>query len=91
MLFGFVLLFAYILVVWLVFFKFKWLRFTIPWGFFSVFFLLHLMLIFLVGLRFVTPLATDAVIVQPTIQLTPRLSQPTLVTDVLVEPNTPVK
>lgn len=91
MLFGFVLLFAYVLVVWVVFFKFKWLRFTIPWGFFSIFFALHLMLIFLVGLRFVTPLATDAVIVQPTIQLTPRLSQPTLVTDVLVEPNTPVK
>ena len=29
MLFGFVLLFGYALVVWLVFFKFKWMKFNI--------------------------------------------------------------
>jgi multidrug resistance efflux pump len=91
MLFGFVLLFAYIFTVWVVFFKFKWMRFTIPWGFFSTFFGLHLLLIFMIGLRFVTPLATEAIMVQHTIQLTPRLSQPTLVTAVLVEPNVSVK
>jgi len=91
MLFGFVLLFAYVFVVWLVFFKYKWLRFTIPWGFFSTFVGVHLLIIFLIGLRFVTPLATQAIVVQHTIQLTPRLPQPTLVTEVLVEPNVPVK
>ena len=42
MLLGFVLLFAYGFIVWLVFFKFRWLKFTIAWGFFSTFFVLHL-------------------------------------------------
>jgi multidrug resistance efflux pump len=91
MLLGFVLLFAYAFIVWAVFFKLKWLRFTIGWGFFSVFFVVHLMLIFLIGLRFVTPLATEARIIQHTIQLIPRLPEPTLVTAVLVQPNVPVK
>src|SRR6478735_2392215 len=91
MLLGFVLLFAYGFAVWLVFFKFRWLKFTIPWGFFSTFFVLHLGIIFLIGLRFVAPTSTDARVIQRTIQLTPRLSEPTLVTAVLVEPNVPVK
>jgi multidrug resistance efflux pump len=91
MLLGFVLLFAYGFVVWLVFFKFRWLRFTIGWGFFSTFFVLHLGIIFLVGLRYVTPASTEARVIQHTIQLTPRLSEPTLVTAVLVQPNVHVK
>ena len=91
MLFGFVLLFAYALVVWLVFFRFKWLKFTIPWGAFSAFFGLHLLIIFMIGLRFMTPLATEARMIQHTIQLIPRLTEPTLVTAVLVEANVPVK
>src|SRR5208337_4243386 len=91
MLFGFVLLFGYALVVWLVFFKFKWLKFTIPWAFFSAFFGLHLLIIFMLGLRYVTPASTEARIIQHTIQLTPRLSEPTLVTAVLIEPNIHVK
>ena len=91
MLLGFVLLFAYAFVVWLVFFKFRWLKFTIAWGFFSTFFVLHLGIIFLIGLRFVTPTSTEARVIQRTIQLTPRLPEPTLVTAVLVEPNVPVK
>lgn len=91
MLLGFVLLFAYVFIVWLVFFKLRWLKFTIAWGFFSTFFLLHLGIIFLVGLRYVAPTSTEARVIQRTIQLTPRLSEPTLVTAVLVEQNTPVK
>jgi multidrug resistance efflux pump len=91
MLLGFVLLFAYGLLVWVVFFKKRWLRFTIAWGFFSTFFVLHLGIIFLIGLRFVAPTSTDARMIQRTIQLTPRLSEPTLVTAVLVEPNVHVK
>jgi len=91
MLLGFVLLFVYGLVVWLTFFKFKWMQFNIVWGIVSVSVGLHLLLIFLIGLRFMTPYATDAKVIQHTIQLTPRLSEPTLVTDVLVEPNVPVK
>jgi hypothetical protein len=41
---------------------------------------LRLMLIFVIGLRFVTPLSASATVVQHTIQLIPRLSGPTLVT-----------
>ena len=91
MLLGFVLLFGYGLVVWLVFFKFKWMEFNIVWGIVSVSVGLHLLLIFMIGLRFVTPYATEAKVVQHTIQLIPRLTEPTLVTAVLVEPNVPVK
>jgi len=88
---GFVLLFGYAFVVWLVFFKFKWLKFSIAWGFFSTFFALHLLIIFLLGLRYVAPASTEARVIQHTIQLTPRLSEPTLVTAVLVQPNVRVK
>lgn len=88
---AFVLLFGFITIVWLVFFKFKWLKFNIAWGVVSVFFGLHLLLIFMIGLRFVAPYSTDAKVIQHTIQLTPRLPEPTLVTAVLVEPNVPVK
>jgi multidrug resistance efflux pump len=91
MLLGFVILFVYALLVWLVFFKFKWMKFNITWGLVSAFVGVHLLLIFLIGLRFMTPYATDARVIQHTIQLTPRLSEPTLVTAVLVAPNVPVK
>jgi len=91
MLLGFVLLFLYGIVVWLTFFKFKWMKFNIVWGIVSASVGAHLLIIFLIGLRFMTPYATEAKVIQHTIQLTPRLSEPTLVTDVLVEPNMPVK
>ena len=35
MLLGFVLVFGYAFLVWLVFFKFRWLQFSIAWGVFS--------------------------------------------------------
>ena len=81
-------------IFWLVFFKLKLLRLTPAWGFgfalvFAHFFLIFL--IFLIGLRFVTPNSANATVVQRTIQLIPRLPEPTLVTDVLVEENMPVK
>jgi multidrug resistance efflux pump len=82
---------AYVVVVWLVFFKFRWLKFSIAWGVVSVFVGLHLLIIFLIGLRYVTPYSTNARVVQHTIQITPRLPEPTLVTDVLVEQNELVK
>lgn len=88
---GLVMAFGYALIVWAVFVKFKWLKFTIPWGVISAFVGVHLLIIFLIGLRFMTPLATEAKVIQHTIQLTPRLPQPTLLMAVLVEPNVPVK
>ncbi len=85
------MLFGYALIVWLVFFKFKWAQFSIAWGVVSVFVGLHLLIIFMIGLRFVTPFSMEAKMIQHTIQLTPRLSEPTLVTAVLVEQNVHVK
>ena len=74
-------------IFWLVFFKFKLLRFSPGWGFVFAVFVLHLCLVFVIGLRFVTPNSTNATVVQHTIQLIPRLPEPTLVTAVLVEEN----
>jgi multidrug resistance efflux pump len=83
--------FIYVVAVWLVFFKFKWIKFSIVWGVVSGWIGLHALLIFMIGLRFMTPYTTEAKVIQHTIQLTPRLSEPTLVTAVLVEPDVPVK
>ncbi len=83
--------FIFLLFVWLVFFQFKWLKFTKTWGIISAFFAAHIFLIFIVGLRFVTPYSTNAKVVQYTIQLVPRLPEPTLVTAVLVKPDVQVK
>lgn len=91
MLFGLALTFGFILFVWLVFFKLKWLKFSPAWAIVSVFIFVHVLLIFMIGLRFVTPYSTNAKVIQHTIQLVPRLSEPTLVTAVLVEPDIPVK
>jgi multidrug resistance efflux pump len=91
MLLGLLITFVYIAAVWLVFFKFKLLKFSMAWGVVSVLFGLHLLLIFLIGIRFTAPYSKEGRVVQHTIQLTPRLPEPTLVTAVLVEPNVPVK
>jgi multidrug resistance efflux pump len=78
-------------IFWLVFFKFKLVRLTPGWGIVFGFFVLHLFLVFIIGLRFVTPNSTNATVVQRTIQLIPRLPDPALVTAVLVDENVAVK
>ena len=78
-------------IFWLVFFKFKLLRLSPGWGFVFAVFVLHLCLVFVIGLRFVTPNSSNATVVQHTIQIIPRLPEPALVTAVLVEENMPVK
>src|SRR5208283_5133557 len=88
---GLLILVIYVFLVWLVFFKLKLIKFSIAWGVVSAFVGVHVLLIFFIGLRFVTPYTMDAKVVQYTIQLIPRLPEPTLVTAVLVQPNTPVK
>ena len=85
------IMFFYVVVIWLVFFKFKWVRFTMTWAALSSFVFVHVLFVFMVGLRFVTPYSTDARIIQHTIQIVPRLTEPTLVTEVLVQPDVPVK
>ena len=81
----------YVAVIWLVFFRLKLLKFSIPWGVASFWIGLHLVLAFVLGLRVVTPSSSNATVVQHTIQLVPRLPEPTLVTAVLVEEGMPVK
>ncbi|MCK1275999.1 HlyD family secretion protein [Bradyrhizobium sp. 61] len=88
---GLLILIVCFTIFWLVFFKFRLLRLTPAWGLVFGLVVLHLLLIFVIGLRFVTPNSTNATVVQHTIQLIPRLPEPTLVTAVLVEENTPVK
>src|SRR6266851_2426018 len=88
---GILILIVFFVIFWLVFFKLKLMRLSTGWGTVSAFFELHLLLIFVIGLRFVTPNSTNATVVQRTIQLVPRLPEPTLVTDVLVEENSPVR
>lgn len=78
-------------IFWLVFFKLKLIRLTPGWGLISAFFVIHLFLVFLIGLRFVTPYSTNATVIQRTIQLVPRLPEPTLVTAVMAEEGIPVK
>ncbi len=91
MLIALLITFLFLLFVYLVFFRFKWLKFSMTWGILSAFFAVHLFLIFIIGLRFVTPYSSNVKVVQYTIQLVPRLPEPTLVTAVLVKANTPVK
>jgi multidrug resistance efflux pump len=85
------MLFGFAVFFWLIFFKLKWLKFSVGWALVSAFFVVHVLLIFMIGLRFMTPASNNAKVVQHTIQLVPRLTEPTLVTAVLVEPNQPVK
>jgi len=91
MIFGLLTVFLYCFVMWLVFFKLKLAKFGIPQAVIGVFVGVHLLIIFLIGLRFMTPLATEARMIQHTIQLTPRLPEPTVLMEILVEPNVPVK
>lgn len=87
----FVITFVYLLFIWIVFFKLKLLRLTPTWGVVSGFFLLHLVFVPLVGMRFVAPVSEEVRVVRHTVQITPRLSEPTLVEGVLVEEGQRVK
>jgi multidrug resistance efflux pump len=82
---------VYVVVVYLIFFKFKWLKFSIVWGIVSFWIGFHLLLVFVIGMRFYAPYTIDGHIVRNTIQIVPRLEGPTLLKEVLVEPNVPVK
>ena len=81
----------YIILVWFVFFKARWLRFNIVWGVLSFWMGAHLLLIFMVALRFYQPFTLDSHVVRSTIQIVPKLTQPTILSEVLVTPNEPVK
>lgn len=82
---------VYIVFVWLVFFRFRLMKFTIVWGVVGFWVGVHMFLIFIVALRFFQPYSMDGHVIRPTIQLIPRLPEPTLLEEVLVEANQPVK
>lgn len=82
---------VYVVAVYLIFFKFKWLKFSIVWGVVSFWIGFHIMLVFVIGMRFYAPYTIDAHVIRNTIQIVPRLEGPTLLKEVLVEPNVPVK
>ena len=63
-------LFGYAVVIWLRFFKLRWLTFSITWGVVSGLVGLYLLIIFLIGLRFMTPYATEAKVIQHPFQQT---------------------
>ncbi len=65
MILGLLMLFGYCFVMWLVFFKLKLAKFGIPQAVIGVFVVVHLLIIFLIGLRFMTPLSTEAKVIQP--------------------------
>lgn len=83
--------FFYALAIYLVFFRFQLLKFNIVWGVVSFWVGFHLLLIFVVALRFFTPYSIDGHVIRQTVQLVPRLPEPTLIEEVLVAQNTPVK
>ncbi|MEM8729481.1 MAG: efflux RND transporter periplasmic adaptor subunit [Pseudomonadota bacterium] len=82
---------VYAIVVWIVFFKLKLLRFTIAWGVVTFWMGAHILIIFMVALRFFQPFSADVHAIRHTIQIVPRLPEPTLLTEVLVQSNVPVK
>lgn len=82
---------VYGLFVYLVFFRFHWIKFSIVWGILTFWIGAHLMLVFVVALRFFQPYTIDAHVIRPTIQISPRLPEPTLLAEVMYEPNTPIK
>ena len=81
----------YVIFVWVVFFKFKWLRLTPVWGVSTLFVGIHLTLVPLVGMRFISPFTTDVRLVRHTVQIVPRLPEPTIVEEVLVHEGQHVK
>ncbi len=81
----------YCVGVWLVFFRYRLIKFNIAWGIVSFWIGVHLILVFVIALRFFQPYSIDAHVVRPVIQIAPRLPEPTLLKEVEVVANTPVK
>jgi multidrug resistance efflux pump len=91
MVIGLLITFSFLLFLWLVFVKFKLLKFSPAWALVSAFFVVHVLLLFVIAPRFFQPASRDVRVIRNNVQLVPRLPEPTLLTDVLVEPDTHVK
>lgn len=86
-----IITFLYVVVIWLVFFRFQILKFNIVWGVITFWVGVHLMLVFLVVVRFFTPYSIDGHVIRQTIQIVPRLPEPTLLVEAAVSQNMPVR
>jgi len=82
---------AYALFVWLVFYKFRWLKFNIAWGVVSFWVGFHVLFLLVVFLRFYTPYTIDGHVIRQTVQIAPRLPHPTVLEEVFVAQNQKVK
>lgn len=91
MVIGLLITFGFLLFLWLVFIKFKLLKFSPAWALVSAFFIVHVLLLFIIAPRFFQPASEDMRIIRNNVQLVPRLPEPTLLAAVLVEPDTHVK
>ncbi|MET1415855.1 efflux RND transporter periplasmic adaptor subunit [Roseibium sp. HPY-6] len=81
----------YALFMWLVFYKFRLLKFNIAWGVVSFWVGFHVLFLLIVFLRFYTPYTIDGHVIRQTIQIAPRLPHPTLLQEVYVSQNQKVK
>ncbi|WP_425398313.1 HlyD family secretion protein [Aeoliella sp.] len=91
MVIGLLITFGYCFFLWLMFFKLKWLKFSPLWAVISFWFGLHLLLLFVIAPRFFQPASNDMRVIRHNIQLVPRLPEPTLLMEVLVEPDVHIK
>lgn len=82
---------AYALFAWLVFYKFRWLKFNIAWGVVTFWVGFHVLFLLVVFLRFYTPYTIDGHVIRQTIQIAPRLPHPTVLEEVFVAQNQKVK
>ncbi|MEO9530223.1 HlyD family secretion protein [Roseibium sp.] len=82
---------AYAIFMWLVFYKFRWLKFNIAWGVVSFWVGFHVLFLLVVFMRFYTPYTIDGHVIRQTIQIAPRLPHPTVLEEVFVAQNQKVK
>ena len=66
----------YAVFMWLVFYRFKWLKFNIAWGVVTFWVGFHVLFLLIVFLRFYTPYTIDGHVIRQTIQIAPKAAAP---------------
>ncbi len=85
------ILVVYAIAMWLVFYKYRLLKFNIAWGVVTFWVGFHVLFLLVVFLRFYTPYTIDGHVIRQTVQISPRLPHPTLLEEVFVAQNQKVK
>lgn len=81
----------YAITCWVVFYKYKLLKFNLAWGVVTFWVGFHVLFLLVVFLRFFAPYTIDGHVIRQTVQIAPRLPHPTLLQEVYVAQNQPVK